>query len=163
DQAVRELRQKSEVNLRELDLSSEKDLEAEYRTAAKALYRKVFAPLRQALGKASLIYLAPDGELNHIAFEALVDDKDRYLIEDYRFAYLSSGRDLLRPPPKLARGTVVFAGPDFNLKAPQRQAQAKALAVEAPKETALALRGAPEAEVRGLRWKPLPGAAAEAA
>ena len=71
---------------------------------SQRLYQQVFAPLRAALGPATLIYLAPDGELNRLAFEALVDDRGEYLVESYRFAYLSSGRDLLRPASEPGRG-----------------------------------------------------------
>src|SRR5262249_22384281 len=142
-----------------LRLSAEKDVEAEFRTASKALYQVAFAPLRSALAKNSVLYLAPDGELNRVAFEALVDDKDRYLIENYRFVYLSCGRDLVRPNPKPASGTVVFAGPDFDLKAKDRKEQVAALAKGTDP---VALRGNAATDLRGLRWSALPGAAAEA-
>jgi CHAT domain-containing protein len=160
DQAVGKLREQVERVPRELRLSDEKILEADFRTASKVLYARVFAPLRQALGKATLIYLAPDGELNRVPFEALVDDDDHYLIERYRFAYLSSGRDLLRAAVKPARGTVVFAGPDFNLNAASRKKQVASLAKG---KHVVGLRGATAPDLRDLRWKPLPGAAAEAA
>jgi CHAT domain-containing protein/Tfp pilus assembly protein PilF len=160
DQAIRKLRQQIEAAPRSLRLSSEKDVEAEFRTASKDLHRLVFGPLREALGKATLVYVAPDGELNRVAFEALLDDKDRYLIESYRFAYLSCGRDLIRPNPKPASGTVVFAGPDFDLNAKQRKEQVAALAKQGDQ---IVLRGSAATEMRGLRWTPLPGAAAEAA
>src|SRR5262249_3653956 len=42
------------------------------------------------------LLLSPDGELSLIPFEALVDEHGRYLIKRYSFAYLTSGRDLLR-------------------------------------------------------------------
>jgi CHAT domain-containing protein len=124
------------------------------------LYRLAFAPLAGALGKNTVVYLAPDGELNRVAFEALVDDQDRYLIENYRFVYLSCGRDLVRPAAKAATGTVVFAGPDFDLGVKERKEQVAALL---PKTEQVALRGNAATDVRGLRWTPLPGAAAEAA
>ena len=50
-----------------------------------------FEDLREALGKATLIYAAPDGELNRVPFETMVDGDGKYLVETYRFAYLSSG------------------------------------------------------------------------
>src|SRR5262249_17975106 len=94
-------------------------------------------------------------------FETLVDDQNRYLIENYRFVYLSCGRDLIRPAAKPASGTVVFAGPDFNLNAKQRKEEAVAL-LHKPEQ--VVLRGSSATtDLRGLRWTPLPGAAAEAA
>jgi CHAT domain-containing protein len=112
------------------------------------------------LTNSTLVYVAPDGELNRLAFEALVDDQSHYLVEHYRFVYLSCGRDLMRPAAKPALGTVVFAGPDFNLNAKQRKDQATAL-LQKPEQ--VALRGGATADLRGLRWTSLPGAAAEAA
>jgi CHAT domain-containing protein/tetratricopeptide (TPR) repeat protein len=162
DQAVGKLREQVERVPRELRLSDEKTLEADFRPAAGDLYRLVFAPLRPALGRAKLVYLAADGELNRLAFEALTDPDGKYLVESIRFAYLSSGRDLLRAAGKPAKGTVVFAGPSYDLKAADRQAKAKQLLVASAKEAALEVRSAPAPDLRGLRWKALPGAAAEA-
>jgi CHAT domain-containing protein len=140
----------------------EPDMEEEFRKRAGALYRRLFAPLGDALGKSTRVYLAPDGELNRMPFEALVDDRDRYLIETYRFAYLTSGRDLLRPGADPGRGTVVFAGPDYDLKAVRRQEGSKELGYAAPEPAGVVLRGAPAAELLQRRWPPLPGAVAEA-
>src|SRR5262249_21993753 len=56
----------------------------------------VLAPLRDIVGEASQLLIAPDGELSLIPIEAFVDDHDRYAIERYAVSYLSSGRDLLR-------------------------------------------------------------------
>jgi CHAT domain-containing protein/Flp pilus assembly protein TadD len=137
----------------------EKAQEKQFKKASAGLYRRLFAPLRQALRSAELIYLAPDGALNRLPFEALVDENNKYLVESYRCAYLSSGRDLLRPATAKAKGTVVFAGPDYKLGAEERLARAQKLL--APKEV-LALRGAPAGELRSAGWKALPGAAAEA-
>src|SRR5262249_5854676 len=55
DEAIAKLRQQIESAPRNLRLSSEKDVEAEFRTASQALYRLAFAPLRAALGKSGII------------------------------------------------------------------------------------------------------------
>ena len=53
--------------------------------------------------------------------EALVDEQDKFLIESFRFAYQSAGRDLLRAKPaQPGKGTVVFAGPDYDMTLAQR-------------------------------------------
>lgn len=184
DKGVQEFREKIQQAPRELRVSDEKTVEEDFRTVGRELYQLVFAPLAPALGKASTIYLGPDGELNRVPFEALVDPEERYLIETVRFAYLRTGRDLLpriprprpgvpnrpvpgpgrpapAPVPAAARGTVVFAGPDYDLKADQRQAKAKAILGDRF-ETTVVLRGAPPVATRGMRWQALPGAAAEA-
>ena len=53
-------------------------------------------PIRRLVGDSQLILLSPDSQLNLMPFGALVDEDGRYLAERYTFAYLSSGRDLLR-------------------------------------------------------------------
>jgi CHAT domain-containing protein len=63
---------------------------------ARAVDEKVMRPLRALLGGDTQILVLPDGALNLIPFEALVDEQDRYLIKRYSFTYLTSGRDLLR-------------------------------------------------------------------
>ena len=135
----------------------ERTWEEGFRQVSQRLYQQVFAPLRAALGPATLIYLAPDGELNRLAFEALVDERGEYLVESYRFAYQSSGRDLLRPASEPGRGTVVFAGPDYDLGAARRHQAARALLAATPPGPSLALRGAVSRDLRegALKWIPL--------
>ncbi|WP_437841987.1 tetratricopeptide repeat protein [Sorangium sp. So ce1153] len=67
-----------------------------YAEAARALDEKVMRPVRQLLGDAREVYLAPDGALNLVPFAALVDERGQFLLARYRFTYLTSGRDLLR-------------------------------------------------------------------
>src|SRR5205823_1142275 len=85
---------------------------------------------------------------------------NEYLLETYRCAYLSSGRDLLRPEAARAKGTVVFAGPDYKLGAAERLARAEKLLA---KKEALAMRSASAGELRSVGWKALPGAAEDGA
>ena len=129
----------------------ERTWEEGFRQVSRPLYQQVFAPLRAALGPATLIYLAPDGELNRLAFEALVDERGEYLVESYRFAYQSSGRDLLRPASEPGRGTVVFAGPDYDLGAARRHQAAHELLAATPPGPSLAPRGAVSRDLRGGR------------
>jgi tetratricopeptide (TPR) repeat protein len=68
----------------------------EVKRLARAVEEKVMRPLRAVVGGARQILVSPDGALNLIPFEALVDEQGRYLIEQYVFSYLTSGRDLLR-------------------------------------------------------------------
>ena len=60
-------------------------------------------PLRPLLGTARTVLLAPDGELHLLPFGALRDEKGRWLLQDWTFAYLGSGRDLLRMAPVSAK------------------------------------------------------------
>jgi tetratricopeptide (TPR) repeat protein len=63
---------------------------------AQALDALVMAPVREILGDTTTVFLSPDGSLNLIPFEALVDESGDYRVETYQFRYLTSGRDLLR-------------------------------------------------------------------
>jgi CHAT domain-containing protein/Tfp pilus assembly protein PilF len=67
---------------------------------ARALDEKVMRPVRSLLGQIPgnmrRLLIAPDGSLNLIPFHALVDERNRYLVERYSISYLTSGRDLLR-------------------------------------------------------------------
>lgn len=165
DTAVAEVRQQIEAAPRELRLSSEADLEADYAVAARRLAELVFDPLRASLGKATTLYIAPDRELNRVPFAALVATDGRYLLDDFDLAYLSCGRDLLQSPAKVGDGTLVFAGPDYDLATPARAAKAEEMLAEAdaPLEIQLAERSAPvEVDLRALRWNRLPGAEGEA-
>src|SRR5262249_40400445 len=63
---------------------------------ARAVDEKVMRPVRALLEGASQLLISPDGELNLIPFEALVDEQGHFLIERYSLTYLTSGRDLLR-------------------------------------------------------------------
>jgi tetratricopeptide (TPR) repeat protein len=141
----------------------ERAWEEEFRLVARPLYERLVAPLRPALADATTLYVAPDGELNRVPLEALVDAEGKYLIERYRIAYLTSGRDLLRVRRPAARGTVVFAGPDYDLGVPARAAELAALdEVAGSAATLLTLRGGVSADIRGMRWRVLPAAAEEA-
>jgi CHAT domain-containing protein len=68
------------------------------------------------LGDATHLLISPDGALNLIPFEALVDEQNRYLVERFSCTYLTSGRDLLRL--QVARDSksapVVLANPLFG-------------------------------------------------
>jgi len=83
---------------------------------ARALDEKVMQPVRALTGDATQLIVSPDGALNLIPFEALVDARGKYLVEDYSFSYLTSGRDLLRRKTSIASktGAVVMADPVFG-------------------------------------------------
>ncbi len=63
---------------------------------ARLIDEKVMRPVRRLTGDAVHLLLSPDGDLNLIPFEALVDENGSYLVERYSISYLTSGRDLLR-------------------------------------------------------------------
>lgn len=83
---------------------------------ARALDEKIFAPLHPFFDGAKYLLISPDGALNLIPFEALVDEKNQYSVENYSFTYLTSGRDLLRMSAKRENknNPMVIANPLFG-------------------------------------------------
>ena len=165
DKAVAVVRDKFDQG-QGLDANTEEAGEEEYKVAAKALYQLVFAKVRPELGKAKMIYLSVEGELSRVPLEALVDEHNKYLIESYRFAYQSAGRDLLRAKPaQPGKGTVVFAGPDYDMTLAQRFEKVKGVAIAKAPDKKTKPGDNVSAWMRDLRsgrWRALKGAAAEA-
>jgi CHAT domain-containing protein len=89
---------------------------SDVRRLARAVDEKVMRPVRALAGDAAQLLVSPDGALNLIPFEALVDEGGKYLVERYSFSYLTSGRDLLRfQTAGVSRGgPVVLADPAFG-------------------------------------------------
>lgn len=116
DDAVDSLRKE----LRTADRPDHRADHMDTKRVARAVDSKVWAPIRKLIGKKRKVLLSTDGSLNLIPFEALVDDKDRYLIERYSFTYLTSGRDLLRLQSKgpSKQGVMIIANPDFGTTGP---------------------------------------------
>lgn len=113
---------------------------------AGKLHGLTFAKLAPALGTSKQIIIAPDGALNVVPFAALHDGK-QYLVKNYTFTYVTSGRDLLRLGARANGKTanpVIFADPDFD----------------GPKSTQPPTRRS--RAMQGLRWPRLPGTAEEA-
>lgn len=93
---------------------------------ARALDEKILQPLRGMIGDATHLLVSPDGELNLIPFEALVDEQGRHALERYSISYLTTGRDLLRM--QVARESksppIVIADPSFGEPAATLMVQA---------------------------------------
>lgn len=97
---------------------------------AQDLHDKVFAPIRKEIGLSRDIFISPDGGLNLIPFEILRGPDGRWLIEDFSFNYLTSGRDIIGfgdSGEKYGK-SLIIGDPDFDsagkskgLKQKQRQ------------------------------------------
>jgi CHAT domain-containing protein len=94
---------------------------ANVKQLARRLDELVMQPVRKLLGETRTVLLSPDGALNLIPFAALVDENKKYLVENYQFVYLTTGRDLLRLQAKLpSKGNPLLIGnPDYNNDAGQ--------------------------------------------
>jgi CHAT domain-containing protein len=121
---------------------------------ARALDRKITQPIRQMLAGASQLLIAPEGSLNTIPFEALIDESGRHLVERYSISYLTAGRDLLRQQVARASktGPVILADPLFG--EPET-----ALAGTSPASRRSITTGA---NLSSVYFAPLPGTAEEA-
>ena len=84
----------------------------------RALRVTVFDPLLPTLTGCTRLFLAPDGDLARLPFEALPTDDSRYLIDDFQISYLGVGRDILRfevSSTGQPAAPLVVADPDFDL------------------------------------------------
>lgn len=90
---------------------------ADVKRLARSVDEKVMQPVRELIGgRQTHLLISPDGELNVVPFEAMADEKGRYLIENWSFTYLTSGRDLL---PQARERTdkqvpLIVANPSFG-------------------------------------------------
>nr|WP_315897329.1 CHAT domain-containing protein [Thermosynechococcus sp. HN-54] len=109
----------------------------------------MITPLLPWLGDATHLLIAPDGELNTIPFQTLVDAQGRYLVESYLITLLTSGRELLRfqSRPAAAHAPLIIADPSFE--------HSLGNSSSAP-STVRSL------DLRGLAFAPLPGTTQEA-
>ena len=80
------------------------------------LYDLLIRPAKPRLAKARRLLVSPDGDLNLVPFEALVDEDGHYVVERYAVSYLTTGRDLLRfPVARLSQsGPLIVADPRFG-------------------------------------------------
>jgi CHAT domain-containing protein/tetratricopeptide (TPR) repeat protein len=89
---------------------------SDVRRLSRALDDAVMRPVRGLVGDSTQLLVSPDGALNLVPFEALVDERGRYLVQRYRCTYLTSGRDLLRMQVarKGEHGPLIVADPAFG-------------------------------------------------
>lgn len=178
NEAVAALSQHQKEVQRAGELADWQALETEYRGLAAPLCEELFAPISAKLAGVKRVFLSPDSQLHNLPFEALVDADGRYLAEQgYTFAYLASGRDLLRGQgDNPGEGAFVFAAPNYDLKHGERLQLASQPAAAPPLVTtsqpdtspapllaAAGPLGTRSADVRGLHWKLMPSMAPEGA
>ncbi len=141
--------------------------EAQYR------YEQIWEPLLDSLGEKTDIYLVPDGILNIMPFEALMDPDENYLLTTYRINILTSMRDLVRREVVEGNNTLLMiAGPDYDLEAYTREKKkikrsrsrsgSRTDGRTGNDDLANGLRMSRGVRgMRGLNFDPLPGAEAE--
>jgi CHAT domain-containing protein len=84
---------------------------------ARSLDERIMRRVRKLARLGQQLLIAPDGALNLIPFGALVDERNKYLIEEYSINYLTSGRDLLRMQanPRASGISTIVANPLYDL------------------------------------------------
>jgi len=149
---VEKLRQ----SLRDSQQAARGDVTA-VKEAARVVDEQVMRPVRGLLGATRRIFLSPDGALNLIPFAALVDERGKYLVEDYTLTYLTSGRDLLRlqATSESKSPPLVLANPLYNDSGGN---QVETLAAVAAKRDV----DFNDIDFSKVRYVPLPGTAEEA-
>ncbi len=107
---------------------------SDVRRLSRALEDAVMRPLRGLVGDRTHLLISPDGALNLVPFEALLDERGRYLVQRYRSTYLTSGRDLLRMQVtrEAQRGPLIVANPAFGDPSAEALAKAEPIAAAAP-------------------------------
>jgi CHAT domain-containing protein/Tfp pilus assembly protein PilF len=131
---------------------------------ARALDEKIMRPVRELVGDATQLLISPDGELNLIPFEALVDEKQHYLIESYSITYLTTGRDLLRL--QAARSSrsrpVIIADPSFGEPESAPAAARKPVSQRTSHPLTARRNVTTAGDLSSIYFAPLPGTALEA-
>jgi CHAT domain-containing protein len=91
-------------------------LKGDVREAARRLDARIMQPVRHLVGNAPRLLISPDGDLNLIPFQALLDEEGHYLLQRHAIGYLTTGRDLLRMQVTRASktGPLVIANPLFG-------------------------------------------------
>jgi CHAT domain-containing protein len=119
--------------------------------ALNTLFKMVWLPLEKGLKDAENVWISPAGILNLISFAALTNDSGNFLLENYKLAYVTSGRDLSTMKTERtipASDLLLVANPEYDRKNHE----------PAPTSSSLALRSR---DFLG-HFPPLPGTQIEA-
>lgn len=134
------------------------------RELSRSLDERVLRPVRALTGDATHLLLSPDGQLDLIPFEALVDEQNHFLIQRYSITYLTTGRDLLRmqgPRPSPSDPVLVadplFGEPNETLVASATAPKAKPAVVRTARRSVTT-----GADFASLYFAPLEGTKTEA-
>ncbi len=131
---------------------------------SRALAEKVLQPVRPLLAGAKHLLISPDGKLNLVPFEALLDEKNLYAVESYSISYLSTGRDLLRMqvPRNSKSGPVLFADPFFGDPDTIQMAKAGQPKIKSGRSLTARRSVTTAADLSAMYFAPLTGTAQEA-
>jgi len=89
---------------------------ATYKKHCRKLYDLLLKPIKKHLGNNKSIYICADKEINFLPFEILLDENNQFLIENYKFNYLYSSRDIPAFGETIAdsKNSLMIGDPDFE-------------------------------------------------
>ena len=131
----------------------------DYTSYSRQLHDIVIKPILGHLGGAKEVFFSPDGVLSFVPMEVLTMEDGRFLIEEYAFNYVTSGRDVMnfgsqsgKPGPSL-----VLGDPDFDLQKGGMQR------TQVVRNNSSAKKGYTRSmDLRGMVFDPLPATRKEA-
>jgi len=136
------------------------------KTISRLLYQFLIKPVEHQLNGKDTLTIIPDGILNFIPFETLIDEDGRYLIEKFEIKYIQSmgvknsiqTRNYNKRKPMLAFGGAVYN--DVSYDVDMIDSQNKLALLEKQVFSDVASRGSVRhayAALGTVEWKNLPG------
>ncbi len=91
-------------------------LEESLKESLAGLSKYIYQPIISGQNDIEHIIISPEGDLNLIPFEILVDSNGSYAIESHAVSYVTSGRDILtnKASQENNNTVVIMAAPDFD-------------------------------------------------
>jgi CHAT domain-containing protein len=115
------------------------------------LYRALFTKFAPQLAGAERVLISPDGELNLIPFEVLVDEHGQYLVQRWEIGYVATARDVLRwRNPRRPGPIIAFVAPDYDGREEQK--------VQTNEGSSPARKAGTHTSVPVVKFEPLKGA-----
>jgi CHAT domain-containing protein len=124
----------------------------------RAVYDLVLKPV-ESLIKDRKLFISPDGNLNLIPFEVLLDGKGKYLLENHDVGYVGAGRDIVKFTDQKGqkRSVLIMADPDYDVGLQEKEKIAGQMGV-----TGTRLRGIVSRDAVGMHFDRLPDTKPEA-
>ncbi len=125
------------------------------------VHERIWAPIAERIGEIGTVYVVPDGLLNTLPFNAMVDEEESYLLQSLDLHTLSSSRDLLPSNLPVAEGGyMIMAGPDYDTDEVTGRDLIESIKGKRSAAALQSMRGMSHG-LRGLHFDPLPGAEKE--
>jgi CHAT domain-containing protein len=99
----------------------ENDVYNNFYTNSKKLFKYLVEPLLSYINYSKKYIISTDSNISLITFETIIDNSDKYLIEDNDISYIDTGRDITRFSDDFYKNTinlskVIVANPDYDFK-----------------------------------------------